>query len=395
MSDVEVGQRIEQLRRRKGLTREALAQLAGVSASLVKSVETGRRNLTLSTAQRLAPVLGVRDLGEIYGPQVQLTLDLAPMAEGMPEVRRAVTAWHLRVTGEPASPDYLHGALDAAWRTWHTSKHQRSDLAGVLPGLVDAGEHAVRLLDGDDRRRALALLSEIYHLVQAWIAWRSDRELMYLIIDRGMRYAVDSGDPITIAGAVFYCAHVWRAIGRSDEALDQLAEARHLVNDDAGDNPGERHLTALIDLWLCSALTRARVRDQAAWADWEHARSLAERLPDGYAHPWTRAGREVVDLYAVQLATELGDEAEAARRSRELDPATIPSVERRARHFIELARTSTASPVAIVHFLLQAVDASPDTVASSPTAVDLIRRLRGDAPAAIRTQVERLAEVAG
>src|SRR5690349_11730574 len=113
MSDVDVGKRVEALRRRKGLSRDALAGLAECSASLIKSIEMGRRSLTLTTAQRLAPILGVRDLSEFYGPAVQLNLDAQPLHEGLPEVRRAITSWHLHLEGEPESVDYLRGALDA------------------------------------------------------------------------------------------------------------------------------------------------------------------------------------------------------------------------------------------------------------------------------------------
>src|SRR5437762_427832 len=88
--DPEVGHRVEQLRRRAGLSRERLADLADMSPVTIKFIERGSRALTLRTAQRIAPHLGVRDLGELYGPAVALSLDGRAPHLYVPEVRRAL-----------------------------------------------------------------------------------------------------------------------------------------------------------------------------------------------------------------------------------------------------------------------------------------------------------------
>ena len=184
--DPEVGRRVSALRRRASLSREQLAALIGASATLVKFVETGRRALTLRTAQRMAPHLGVRDLGELYGPNVKLSLDGQSTHPSIDEVRRALTAWHVNVEGKPSSPEYLRGAVDAAWQTWHSSRHQRTEAGLVLPRLLTDTQRAVRLLDGKERRHALTSLAQAYHLAQAFLAWHGDRELVWLTVDRGM-----------------------------------------------------------------------------------------------------------------------------------------------------------------------------------------------------------------
>jgi transcriptional regulator with XRE-family HTH domain len=170
--DPEVGKRVEALRRRAGLSRERLASLSGLSATLIKFVETGRRSLTLSAAQKLAPPLGVNNLGDLYGPTVQLSLDGKQPHPGVPEVRQAITgtSWRLNLTGQPATPDYLRGAVDAAWRTWHTSPQQRSEVSALLPGLLDQTQRAARQHEGADRRLSLSMLAETYHLAQAYLA---------------------------------------------------------------------------------------------------------------------------------------------------------------------------------------------------------------------------------
>jgi transcriptional regulator with XRE-family HTH domain len=51
---------IRRLRLAKGLSQEALADLAGLHRTYVGAVERGERNITLLNANRIAEALGVR-----------------------------------------------------------------------------------------------------------------------------------------------------------------------------------------------------------------------------------------------------------------------------------------------------------------------------------------------
>lgn len=391
------GQRVERLRRAVGLSRERLAGLAGLSPTTVKFIENGRRSLTLRAAQQLAPHLGVHDLGDLFGPHVALSLDSRPSHPAVNDVRKALTAWHITVTGEPESPDYLRGAVDSAWQTWHTSRHQRTEAGLVLPGLLDATQKAARLHTGNDRRASLALLAQAYHLAQAYLAWHGDRELCWLTVDRGMTAALDADDPLAIASSSWYAAHVLRAVGRGDEALDRLREARALIEPRVDDG-GVEYAEMLADLSLCMALTRARTGDQGAWSDWDTARRIVERaLPEGYVGLRTRVSRPLVDVYAVMCAVDLGDPDEAQRRAHALDPQSIPSTERRGRHYVELARSADleGAQEATLHLLTRAETTSPETVRYSPAAQDMAGRLAREAPAAIRAEAADLARRIG
>lgn len=394
--DPEVGKRVEALRRRAGLSRERLASMSGLSATLIKFVENGRRNLTLPAAQRIAPHLGITDLGTLYGPTVQLSLDGKQPHPGVPEVRQAITGtgWRINLTGRPATPDYLRGAVDAAWQTWHTSPQQRSEVSALLPGLLDQTQRAARQHEGADRRASLSMLAETYHLAQAYLAWHGDRELMWMVCDRAMGAALDSDDPLTIAGAVWYAAHLLRAVGRVDEAIERLGEAKTLITPHVAAG-GPQWAAMLADLNLCEALTRGRNGDQGAWAALETADSIIRRaLPDGHVGPWTRVSPVLVDVTAVMVAVDLGDPEQAQRRARSLDPATIPSTERRARHYVELARGTDqeGSPEGTLQLLQQAVGVSREVVQFSPAARDMVSRLVTDGGASIRGDAEVLAQ---
>ncbi|MCX4471923.1 helix-turn-helix domain-containing protein [Micromonospora sp. NBC_01655] len=391
------GQRVERLRRAVGLSRERLAGLAGISPTTVKFIENGRRSLTLRAAQQLAPHLGVRDLADLFGPSVTLSLEGRPSHPAVDDVRRALTAWRITVSGPADSPDYLRGAVDSAWQTWHTSRHQRTEAGQVLPGLLDSAQRAARLHTGEDRRVSLALLAQAYHLAQAYLAWHGDRELCWMTVDRGMTAALDADDPLAIAQSIWYAAHVLRAVGRSDEAVERLREARGLIEPLVADGSPE-YAEMLADLHLCAALTRARAGDQGAWADWDTARSVVERvLPAGYVGLRTRVSRPLVDVYAVMCAVDLGNPDEAQRRAHALDPASIPSTERRGRHYVELARSADLEGAreATLHLLGRAEATSPETVRYSPAAQDMLSRLVREAPASIRTEAVDLARRVG
>jgi transcriptional regulator with XRE-family HTH domain len=54
-----LGERIREVRQRKGLSQSELARLSGVARSLITNVEAGRRTLSLANARDVARALGV------------------------------------------------------------------------------------------------------------------------------------------------------------------------------------------------------------------------------------------------------------------------------------------------------------------------------------------------
>jgi transcriptional regulator with XRE-family HTH domain len=56
---VRFGTNLRKTRVDKGISQEALAELAGLHRTYVSSVERGERNVTLATVEKLARALGV------------------------------------------------------------------------------------------------------------------------------------------------------------------------------------------------------------------------------------------------------------------------------------------------------------------------------------------------
>src|SRR4051812_9018518 len=76
LSDVTVrfGKRLREVRTRKGISQERLAELAGLHRTYVSSVERGERNISLINIEGLAEALGV--------PMADLMPDRPPAGGG-------------------------------------------------------------------------------------------------------------------------------------------------------------------------------------------------------------------------------------------------------------------------------------------------------------------------
>jgi hypothetical protein len=146
-------------------------------------------------------------------------------------------------------------------------------------------------------------------------------------------------------------------------------------------------------LQLHAAVTLARTgRDGEAWAAWGRAETAAATLPAGYAHPWTVFGAANVELHGVSLTVDLWKSRDALRRAEQINPAHLPSRERRGRLFVELARSyhATGDRLAACRMLLRACDEGVDAVAWSPAARLIVDDLVARAPTIIRSDVDSL-----
>jgi hypothetical protein len=82
--------------------------------------------------------------------------------EVVPAIRDAVRDPMLSVAGGPVSAEMLTGRVSDAWRLWHNSRENRTDVGRILPGLI----RDARAADSGDRRVANALLADVYAQAQ-------------------------------------------------------------------------------------------------------------------------------------------------------------------------------------------------------------------------------------
>ncbi|MFF5255051.1 helix-turn-helix domain-containing protein [Streptomyces leeuwenhoekii] len=363
------GQRLQILRTRRGLTRDQLGGLAGRSGSWVKSVETGRlKTPKLDVVLRLAEILRVRDLSDLTGDQsMRVGLFTGPGHPRLPAVKAAVDAFPLGAAGEAPSAAHVRARLDRAWAARHGAPNHRDVIGALLPDLIRDARDAVRHADTvPDRRRAQAILAEVYSLAQFFVAYQPDAALLWRVAERGLVAAQESEDPHAIGVAAWLAAQAHRDGGpahfdAADEVTHQtLAHLEPLLPDASADV-----LAITGALTFEAGYTAARRGETGtAWRYWDQAREMAARLPGGYYHPVTSFSQAIMGAHAVTIAVELHQGGESVRQAAAADAVVIPSRPRRARHRIEEARgyQLDGQPDVALATLAQAHEAAPETI---------------------------------
>lgn len=398
---IRFGQRLQLLRTRRGMTREVLGGLVGRSTEWVKAIEKGRMKApALDVVLALAEALRVRDLAELVGggsPHVDLFT--GPGHPRLPAVRAAINALPLTVAEAPPAA-HLRARLDRAWAARHMAPNHREVIGEMLPDLIRDAQAAVRQADrAADRRAAQAALAEVYSLSQFFIAYQPDAALLWRVAERGMIAAQESEDPHAIGMAAWLAAQAHRdsGPGHFDAAdtvtMDVLAYLTPLLPE------ADDQVIAIVGaLQFEAGYTAARRGDTGtAWAWWDRAGAVADRLPVGYYDPVTSFSRAIMGAHAVTVAVELHAGGESVRQAARAEAEVIPSRPRRARHRIEQARAYQldGQPDAALATLAQAHEAAPETIRYNGYAKTIVLEELESPAAARRDRAAVLAERIG
>lgn len=400
--ELSVGERIKVLRESRGMSRVTLAQLCGRSADWLKKIESGERELRSHTLLlKLAAALQLTDLSVITGTDDGPAMPV-PLGRlnhpSMPDIWSAVMQRTL-TPGSTAALDVpiLQGRIDQSWRLWHTSAHNRTEVGALLPQLIRDAEAAVRALTGDDRRAALVALSDVYRLTGQATAYVAPAELAWVVADRALTAAQDADQPAAIAAAAWNMGNILRETAYPEEALRVVNDAADLIHPHLENGPDDwRGIYGALQLH--AAVTAAREgREGDAWNYWDRGDQVAKSLPAEYVHPSTVFGRANVDFHAVSVATDLRKSQKALGLADDLDPDVMPSRERRARLWIEVARghLQRGDRTAALHVMQMAYRIGAETVSFTPSARTAAADLWRNAPRAMRPEASQLAEAVG
>ncbi|SCK37156.1 Helix-turn-helix domain-containing protein [Streptomyces sp. WMMB 714] len=396
------GERIRILRESRGLSRPVLAGLCGRGPDWLKKIENGDRELRSHTLLlRLAAALQVTDLSTITGEadEVAQPVPLGRLNHpAMPEIWAAV----MRRSFTPPTADALDASalrarIAQTWRLWHTSGRNRTEVGALLPELIREAEHAAVVLDGDARRTALVALSDVYRLTGQATAYVAPPELAWVVADRALTAAQQADAPEAIAASAWNLGNILRETSYPDEALRVVTEAADLVRP---------HLDSAPDDWrgvygalqLHAAVTSARDgREGEAWRYWDAGHQTAKSLPASYVHPSTVFGRANVDFHEVSVATDLRASGRALSVADEIDPDVMPSTERRARLWVEVARghVQRGDYTAALYVMQRAQKIGAETVAYTPAARSTTAEVWRKAPRALRNEATELAGMVG
>jgi hypothetical protein len=373
-----IGERVAWHRTRRGLSRKALAELVGRSEEWLRLLEVkGRGAERLANLVDLARALGLNDLSAFTGINIRLSGRTGvPEHPAVAEVRGALSRALLAPAQDvvPQTLDGLRRRIEQAWTGWRLSHSQYTALGSVLPDLLTDAIRMTRSVAPADRREAHELLTHAYLLGQRFAFCVGAESLAAQCTDRALLAAdvADNSELLALAG--WASAMTSLAAGLPDDATETAFYAgSHIRRPATADQAALRG-----SLLLFAAIGSARACHPAdAWHYWVEAAAYAEQIPHDYQHPFTQFNGANVMVYGVALEVETGNATAAKDRAAHLDPKRIPSTNRRAHHYIDVARGNhqTGRRDEVLPALLASLAESRETILYSPDARVLVSAL--------------------
>ena len=395
-----IGERIAIYRTRRGISQVVLAGLVGRSESWLSQVERGVRDVDrVSVLVEMAKVLRV-ELAELVGQPFALRA-----ADGSHEYVKAAAIRAALTDIRPSNGTGSDGALDldglaVAVRefqaTYQAARYEEA--GGMVTGLVHRAQDAVfSARQGDDRRRALRLLVEVYASTAALSSRVGEAGLSWVAADRAVLIAQHTGDPELVALGVYRLAQALLRAGEVDDAHRVATGAAADLARAAPESVPARSLCGA--LLLTAAVAAARVSDSREnLVLLRQAGELAEALGKDRNDYFTAFGPTNVALHVVSSAVELSDAADVIRQAERVDPARLPVglAGRRSQVYVDLAWAygQERNDPAAVFSLIEAERIAPEVLHHDAAARELLgaclRRERRTAVPGLRPLARRI-----
>ncbi|MFD8613020.1 helix-turn-helix domain-containing protein [Streptomyces sp. NPDC059631] len=363
MGAEEIGALLRGARCAARLTQTQVGNACGYSASAVSRIESGKLRVDHPTLMRFAAFLRIAP-GQLRASTGPAMTNVATVAGGCrsaeeDEVRRrelltgVVAAGATAVVGarpaaaadsadlevalfrlpqvEPMPLPRLAGRISAARRDYCATQYTR--LGQNLPGLIAAATATRDVSTGRAREEADLALARSYVLA-AELATKQHSDAAWVAADRALAAARCSGIPVAVGEASRQLAIAVRRSGRSTAAV-------HLLTKEAEDLDASRDHTGAVrtTLLLTGAYSAAAGRDRStALALLEEAEQEAGRHQAVPGLFTVEAPRTQIDVYRIGVLNALGAPDEAVPVVARLNVDQMPTAERRARAWTDVAR---------------------------------------------------------
>jgi transcriptional regulator with XRE-family HTH domain len=361
--DTHIGARLQELRKRRGLTQRELARESGVSVSTIRNLEQGSQVATrLETVRKLAVALRVP------------TSRLANQDDGSPpapddrwaQVRVALSAPPRQPDEEPTLPG-VRAALRDARRLRDASRF--TELAGILPALLRDAD----ALDAETDARRLRV--QVLQLTAWMLTQTRQYEAAELALERALSEAVDRMD-----GAATVNGRCWLLLRQG-----RLAETQELAARWADDLEPRWSRATAAELsvwgWMLLRIAAAAVRDareNEARDALRLARSAAVALgrdvdvPADYPRVF---GPGKVKRAAVEHAAVTDRPDQVLTLAAGLPREGVTNVNRRTLLDVAAAHAKTRNYGEAVGILTGLRDASPEWLSQQRYAQDILARV--------------------
>lgn len=332
-----IGENLAALRRRRALTQEQLAEMAGVSVSVIRKLERNDRDsAALATLRKLAEALDVTTV-ELFQPTPRFTTVLGEDdRDDLYAIRRVLQPARL-VGTDPVvtlADDDEPPTLDAIRESVHevNGLFRDSDYAGAVAALPTVIEHVratARALDGSAADEAWGQLGQAYQTAAMVLIQLRRDDLAYHALGLAMEAGERIGDQVLMAAAV--CSENWLLTrqARFDEAERAALASAEAIEPSFSRSPlWHVAVWGWLNLGAAAAATRNNRVDVAEDA-LRRARAAAfvaapYRSP-AVAH-WTGLSPAVVTMRQVELAVVAGKVDQALERAQEVPSTATPRV---------------------------------------------------------------------
>ncbi|MFE3504748.1 helix-turn-helix domain-containing protein [Kitasatospora sp. NPDC059146] len=328
-------------RPRSRARKSASATLASTSAAEEDDVRR-RPFLTLATAALFASAAGQEAAhAEEKAPLTGLEDLLLYGADRIPTPRCEPTHESVATSLLTSRREFKEARYDA--------------LAEALPGRIAAAQ-----LVGSTEERARNV-AQLYNIAVRLCIKIGDNNLVAITADRALTAARAGGDPLVVAEAQRMVSSSWRRQGSLARATDiVVVAAEELLADNTV--PETARLALRGDLYATAAYTAAKSGDRA------YAHALIREAADSAAAAGRTSGLvdgiQGVALHELSVHYELGDAGKAIELASTIDPAALPTAERQARFFTDVARAfdQWGKPEQCFKALLAAEEAAPQEI---------------------------------
>lgn len=263
------------------------------------------------------------------------------------------------------------------WRTWQEGSYLL--LSRVVPDVIAEARHAARETTGGTNSRAQSALATAYQ-VAAGVACMLDAEdLAFLAVERSLRAADETGDPLLRASAANFLSWVYRRQGRFAECEAVAVRAAEAAEPSMV-RATPRQLAVFGGLLLnasgAAARAEATVRAHELIVV---ARTAAVRLGQDREDSWSVFGPTTTAMTEVNNLVELGEMDEALRKASEI-PASggaPPTWEARYLLNVAAAQVETSDNSGAVDTLWRAKEVAPEWIRYHTLGPGLVRELLG------------------
>lgn len=301
-----------------------------------------------------------------HQPHLQLT-----------ELRRAVLGRDASTAAlEPPDLGFLRQSVHELWDALQGARY--SAALEMMPALLRQGQHAVSLLDGDERCTAALLLAETYQAVSTLMRKVGDRSLATIAADRAMAAASLNGTAVAVAESARFLSLVLSDAGLHQQAIQVCSDAAARFESEER-RPSLADLSIYGQLILTGAEAAAQKGDAALCRDFfQSAVGVGRRLGTDANHSFTAFGPTNIGVHRVHASVVLGQGELAVRQAQRIDLTRLPVLERRARHLLDvaLAYNLVARSEDATVTLLTAENMASEEVRYDPLARVLVEQLR-------------------